>query len=195
MYWPRYSLAASHIPVNIVSAEGIDTKFIDQRNDGKIARHDGEVDWLDKVPHPAQSDYGYASFYDSIDVTIQGYNTYSKIMEWGVAFPYKEKKNYVLSRKTNLTDTEYVQFISQDPVTFIQQLKQEEGKGIWLIGGGQVNTMLWNAGLIDAIILHIMPIIIPEGIDLFEHIPNEALLTLISTQTYSSGVVELLYSI
>jgi dihydrofolate reductase len=46
-------------------------------------------------------------------------------------------------------------------------LKDQHGKNIWLIGGGEINTTLLNAGLIDEMILTIIPIILGKGIPLF----------------------------
>ena len=162
---------------------------------GKIARADGAVDWLEAIPNPDESDYGYATFYESVDTTIQGYKTYAQILNWGIEFPYKGKENYVLTRQQNLVNTEDVEFISENHIVFIEQLKQKEGKDIWLIGGGQINTMLFNAGLIDELLVYVMPIIIPEGIELFELLPNEKQIELIGSKSFSSGVVELQYKV
>ena len=49
---------------------------------GKIARSDGSVDWLEAIPKPDDSDYGYNEFYDSVGATIQGNNTYKKVLSW-----------------------------------------------------------------------------------------------------------------
>ena len=122
---------------------------------GKISRANGEVDWLDALPNPEKLDYGYYDFYATIDTTIQGYNTYTQVMNWNIDFPYADKKNYVLTRKQGLAPTEQVEFISENHIDFLKKLKQQEGKDIWLIGGGQVNTMLLNENLIDEIILHV----------------------------------------
>lgn len=162
---------------------------------GKIARLDGQVDWLDDVPHKEGEDYGYYAFYDSIDTTIQGYNTFDLLMSWDIDWPYPEKKNYVVTRKQDLENTEHVEFISQNHLDFIQKLKEEEGGDIWLIGGGQLNTMMLNAGLIDEMILHVMPIVIPEGIALFEGSPDQNQFKLASSGSFDSGVVELRYKL
>ncbi len=161
---------------------------------GKIARTDGRVDWLESIPNPDKTDYGYADFYQSIDTTIQGYETYAKIMDWDIPFPYAGKQNYVLTRKRDLSDTEYVNFVSEHPLEFIQQLKSQPGRDIWLIGGGQINTLLFNAGLIDDARIFVMPIVIPDGIELFASSPEEKQLRLIELIPYSSGVVEMRYA-
>ena len=162
---------------------------------GKISRADGRVDWLETVPNPDKLDYGYSKFYESIGTTIQGYNTYAQVMAWDIDFPYADKKNYVLTRKQGLALTEHVEFIFENHIEFLRKLKKEDGKDIWLIGGGQVNTMLLNENLIDELIVHIMPIILPDGIELFELIPKETALKLVESSSYPTGVIGMKYEI
>ena len=167
--------------------------YIASSLNGKIAEPDGSVDWLEKMPNPEASDYGYKKFYESVDTTIQGYNTYKQIIDWGIEFPYKGKKNSVLTRNQNLEKTKHVHFIKQNHAAFVRGLKSQSGKDIWLIGGGQINTLMWNEGLIDELIVHVMPIVLSGGIELFGSIPNQELLKLQHTKSYPSGVVELKY--
>ncbi len=160
----------------------------------KIAKKDGSVHWLEEIPNPDKLDYGYVAFNETIDTTIQGYTTYAQIIGWDIPFPYTKTKNYVLTRKQEIKDTEHVEFVKNKHIEFIKKLKAGEGKDIWLIGGGQSNTMLLNAGLIDEIRMFVMPIILSDGIDLFELLPKETALTLIDAKTYPTGVVELKYT-
>lgn len=160
---------------------------------GKIAQEDGSVEWLESIPNPEKSDYGYEEFYKSIDTTIQGNSTYKQIIGWGIDFPYAGKKNYVLTKNQTFENTEFVEFVSENHIDFIKKLKQQNGKDIWLIGGGKVNTMLLNEGLIDEIQVFVMPIVLSGGIDLFESLPKETSLKLIDTKTYTSGVIEMNY--
>ena len=163
--------------------------------DGKIAGTDGSVDWLENIPNPEKTDYGYADFFNSVDATIQGYNTYKQVISWGIDFPYKGKKNYVLTKKTNVENTEFVEFITENHAEFIKALKEEAGDDIWLIGGSQANTLILNAGLLDEIFVFVMPVILSGGIGLFDAFPNETQLKLLETKSYSSGVVEMKYSV
>ncbi|MEO0469929.1 MAG: dihydrofolate reductase family protein [Bacteroidota bacterium] len=159
----------------------------------KIAAADGGVAWLDSIPNPGQSDYGYYAFYDRIDTTIMGNATYQQVISWDIPFPYPDRTNFVLTRDSAHQDTEHVQFVSGDVVDFVKILKQQPGKDIWLIGGGQINTLLFNAGLIDEMIIHVMPILLSGGIDLFEGLPAQQQLRLVAQKAYESGVLELHY--
>ncbi|MEL7221167.1 MAG: dihydrofolate reductase, partial [Bacteroidota bacterium] len=127
---------------------------------------------------------------DTIDTTIQGYKTYAQILSWNIPFPYPEKKNYVFTRNSAHQDTAQVSFISKDHLSFVKDLKASTGKDIWLIGGGQINTFLLNADLVDELIIHTMPIILPDGLPIFGGVPKETRLRLIANKSYAGGVIE-----
>ncbi|MCH2193707.1 hypothetical protein [Kordia sp.] len=61
--------------------------------DGKTARLNDDVNWLDAIPHTEGVDYGFYEMCNSIDTTIQGNKTYQKVLSWNIPFPYKGKKN------------------------------------------------------------------------------------------------------
>ena len=155
--------------------------------DGKIARLNDSVDWLERILNPEKTDYGYKNFYDSIDTTLMGNKTYKAILNFDTLYPYIDKKNYVFTRSTQEKDDGNVQFINKEVDSFIKALKQQEGKDIWLVGGGSFTTFLLNEGLIDEMQLFIMPILIGEGIPLFEGNTREILLDLEEAVTYQSG--------
>lgn len=163
--------------------------------DGRIAKTDGGVEWLEAVPNPDKLDFGYYDFYETIDVTIMGNSTYSQVMSWGVDWPYPDKTNYVFSRKPGLENTKHVQFISSDHADFVRELKAQNGKDIWLVGGGQLNGFFAREGLLDEIIVHIMPVALGEGIGLFEPAIPDSMLQLIEARSYPNGVQELHYKV
>lgn len=79
--------------------------FIASSLDGYIAKNNGSVDWL-----PANCSSGYDEFYKSIDTVIMGQKTYDQILTFG-AYPYKDKKSYVLTRNDTL-GTDDVEFVN-----------------------------------------------------------------------------------
>ena len=44
--------------------------YITMSLNGKIARNNRDVDWLESIPNPTKNDYGYHSFYNEMDFTI-----------------------------------------------------------------------------------------------------------------------------
>ena len=160
--------------------------------DNFIARKDGSVDWLEKTPNPDNLDYGYHSFYKSIDTTLMGNATYKEVLTFGIPFPYPDKTNFVFTR-TPKADNSDVSYISEDIPDFVSGLKKQEGDDIWLVGGGEINTILMNHGLIDEIIITRIPTILGEGIPLFAGAPHESELILKELEDFGNGVVQLIY--
>lgn len=163
--------------------------------DGFIADVDGGVEWLEKIPNPDKTDYGYQSFYDSIDTTIMGYGTFQQLINWDIPFPYMGKDNYVVTRKSSLQQHQHVKFISDDHLERLKKLKQGPGENIWLIGGSQLNTFFLNNKLIDTIHLFTMPIILNDGIKIFNKFHGVRPLVLSATEKFNNGVILNIYDL
>ena len=159
--------------------------------DGYIARPDDSIDWLEDKAYAIEGeDYGYSEFIQTIDTTLMGHSTYKVILGFDTPFPLPTETNFVFSRSAGHTDTAQVKFINTDAVAFVQELKQQQGKAIWLMGGGQLNTLLLNARLIDEIILTYIPIVLGAGIPLFAAGAQETRLNVSSSKTYPNGFVQ-----
>lgn len=160
--------------------------------DGYIARENGDVSWLDEFEVIENEDFEYQALYDSIDTTLMGNNTYKEVIGFGIPFPYPDKQNFVFSRSKSGKD-ENVTFINDDIASFTKELKQQPGKDIWLIGGGEVNTIMMNNNLVDEIIITITPIVLGKGIPLFAKGQNQNKLKLIKSRSYPNGFIQLNY--
>jgi dihydrofolate reductase len=165
--------------------------FVASSLDCCIAREDGGIDWL-----YTDADYGYEKFYDSIDTIIMGRKSYEQSLTFDV-YPYKGKKVYVFTRKkvrrnNNEQDCEYIDTNIQD---FVTNLTQLIGKDIWLLGGGEIVSVLLNAGLVDEIILSIHPIILGTGIPLLKNIQKEVNLKLENSMSFGRGLTQLCYKV
>src|SRR5215212_1559567 len=165
--------------------------FIASSLDCYIAREDGGIDWLF-----TDDDYGYTKFYDSIDTIIVGRKSYDQSLTFD-DYPYKGKKVYVFTRKkvrmnNNEQDVEYIDTNIRD---FVTTLTQSIGKDIWLLGGGEIVSILLNEDLVDEIILSIHPIILGTGIPLLRDIQKEVNLKLENSLSFDSGLTQLYYKV
>ena len=166
--------------------------------DSHIASDNGGIDWLF-----SDADYGYAKFYDSIDTILVGRKTYDQSLTFD-EYPFKGKKVYVFTRRTeekkNDNDTHDVEFIDEDIPLFARHLIQRSSglkkKNIWLLGGGEIVSILLNAGLIDEIFsLSIQCPILGKGIPLFNNIKKQVKLQLQEFIPFESGLVPLCYCV
>lgn len=167
------------------------TLYIAASLDGYIAGPNGEIDWLDLVDRPGE-DYGYHQFYDSVDVLVMGRKTYevpAGVAEW----PYPGKPSYVLTRQDLKSDRDDVSFVSQPVETLVASLRRQGFQHLWLAGGGETVRAFLAQRLIDEHIFSIIPTILGAGIPLFPPPSPQQHLELISSRTFSSGVIQLHY--
>lgn len=159
--------------------------------DGYIARQDGDISWLSAVEREGE-DYGYASFMEQVDTVIIGRKTYDKVLEMGVSEPYPGKKLYVLSRD-HQTEHERVEYYQGSIPDLIRSIQAKEGKRIYCDGGAETIRQFVRNDLVDRYIISIIPILLGDGIRLFQQgLPNLEL-NQIRAQSYLSGLVQLEY--
>ena len=160
--------------------------------DGYIARPDGDVAWLDR-PRP-KGNYGMAAFYRSVDTVLLGRRTYDAARALGHE-SYPGKKNYVFSRARRRGRAPGVEFVSGDVGEFARRLRGSAGENIWLVGGAGLAASFLDAGQIDEFIIHVVPVLIGEGIPLVGPRQRSVPLRLLSSRAYADGVVRLHYSV
>lgn len=165
--------------------------------DGYIARPDGDVAWLDR-PRP-KGNYGYFAFFKSVDTILWGYKTYAKAIEMGMEKGMKAAgfgpkiKNYVFSRHPREAPLPTFEFVNEPVKTFAQRLRAQPGKNIWMMGGGEIIASFLDQGEIDEFRIHVIPILIGEGLPLIQPRHRSIRLQLLSSKSFPDGVVLLHY--
>jgi dihydrofolate reductase len=104
---------------------------------------------------------------------------------------YEGEKCYVATSKRNMKDSR-VEFVSEDITGLIRNLREEQGKDIWIVGGGKLIDRFIKENLIDTYVITIIPTILGNGILLFLNENPEIKLRLIGTKT-TNGMLELTY--
>ena len=169
--------------------------------DNYIARKDGGADWLRWNKEVAEIS---AKFMKTVDALLIGRKTYEVMLASGQT-SYPGAKNYVFSRtKKHVTSIKQrlsekteknVELITSNAADFVQRLKQEKGKGIALFGGGELAKSLFEADLIDEIVLNVHPIILGSGIPLFHEMKQQIDLQFLSARPLKNGGVVLSYRV
>ncbi len=161
--------------------------------DGFIATKDDSLDFLSAMEEEGQ-DYGYVAFKSSIDTVIMGRRTYDKVVNMGFPNPHPDKKTYIITRESK-PDLENIAFYNQDVVQLIQKLKDENGLNIYCDGGASLAQHLFSNHAIDEIIISVIPILLGDGIRLFDGVLPQKTLTLSSNKAFPKGLVQLHYQI
>jgi dihydrofolate reductase len=163
--------------------------------DGYVARADGSLDWLTERPAP-KGFYGLPKFERSTDAKILGRKTFDLSINLGAQFNANNNVYYVFTRQPPPPSVPPgVQFVTESIRVFAERLRNQEGKNVWMMGGGEIIGSFLDADAIDEFIISIVPVFIGEGIPLIAPRHRDVPLQLVSSEQFSDGVVQLHYAV
>ncbi|UFS94841.1 dihydrofolate reductase family protein [Nocardia huaxiensis] len=155
------------------------TYFVGMSLDGYIAAPDGAIDayetpevfskWLataypETLPTHARPYFGLPADAPNVefDTLVMGRGTYEPALQVGITNPYGHMRQYIVSTTLGKIDDPAVELVDSDPVALVQRLKQEDGKGIWLAGGGKLAAQLMDE--IDELVIKSYPVLMGDGV-------------------------------
>ncbi len=136
------------------------------------------------------------------DAVLMGRKTYEAGFQYGLQKGQPayiqinpDLKNYIFSKTMDFEPKEKIEIIKHNEINFIEQLKLQKGKDIWLCGGGTLAATLLDNELIDEVIIKLNPIVFGEGIRLFGNSKKKINLMLNNCKTYENGLALLSYNV
>jgi dihydrofolate reductase len=156
--------------------------------DGYIARLDGTFDFL-FMP----KDFSMAEFFASIDTGIMGRKTYEVARAQGEGGFGPKIKTYILSRTLPPGEREGKTFVNVAPQSLVEEIRQYQGKDVWLMGGGEIARDFLKADLVDELHLGVVPILLGEGLPLFPSGFPQRNFELMENKSFSQGLISLKY--
>jgi dihydrofolate reductase len=180
--------------------------------DGYIAESDDTLDWLmgyegsfegEGVEQGPMSEGGsYERFYEDVGALISGATTYEFVLdhmgedgEW----PYKGKPCWVLSSRDlpvpagEDVDVRIVNAKVQD--LHDEMIAAAGERHLWVVGGGNVASQFADEGLLDEVLVTVVPVVLGAGKPLFDRRLPGGPMQLMGTRTFATGMVELRYEI
>ncbi len=155
--------------------------------DGFIAPSDGSMDWL----HFSRDVQEYmATYWATIDTMLMGRKTWEVAVGQGGAGGGATKgiTTYIFSRTLDRVG-HGAQLVREDAGEFVRQLKDQPGKGICVMGGGELAQSLFAAGVIDEVGLNVHPILLGSGVPLFRDAGRRISLVLAESKVIDGGCV------
>jgi dihydrofolate reductase len=179
--------------------------------DGYIADANDGIDWLtgyqgsyegeDAEPGPMSGGGSYERFYEGVGALVSGSVTYEFVLEHtrgSGEWPYRGKPCLVLSSRDLPTpDAEGadVRIVKGDVTELFDEMLASAGdRNLWVVGGGNVASQFADAGLLNEVLVTVVPVVLGAGKPLFER-PLAEPMQLIGSRPYATGMVGLRYKI
>lgn len=166
--------------------------------DGFIAHENGSLEGLlmegDHVPDFLES------IKNDYDATIMGKNTYEFGFKFGAkpgepSFSQFGLKNYIFAENASYPAHPDIEYIAEKQAVYVKNLKETQGKDIWLMGGATLAHFLLQEKLIDELILKVNPVIFTNGLSLFKGNDIEVKLKNLRVKSYPNDAALLHYDI
>jgi dihydrofolate reductase len=139
------------------------------------------------LPAAARAALGVTDPGTRFDTVLEGRRSYQNGLDAGITNAYPHLRHLVFSRTLGTSPDPDVEVIATDPVEKVKQLKAEPGRGIWLVGGGELAGVLYQE--IDELVLKVNPVTALSGIPLFAgKVTSQRRFTLTDHVTLDSGV-------
>ncbi|MCF8243209.1 MAG: dihydrofolate reductase family protein [Melioribacteraceae bacterium] len=167
--------------------------FIAESLDGFIATASGGINWLNEIPNPDKSDFGYNKFISNIDAIVMGRISFEKVLtfdEWIYPKPVFVLSNTLEFLNENLSGK--AEIIKGDIRNIISRLNQAGYKNLYIDGGKTIQSFL-RENLIDEMIITRVPVLLGSGITLFGNIDRKINFDHIRTEVLNNHLVQSCY--
>lgn len=102
---------------------------------------------------------------------------------------------YVFSRTLAPSACKGVTVVGDEGIEEVKRLRAQEGRDIWLFGGGGLFGSLAAARLVDTVELGVMPVLLGEGIPVVFGIHERVRLKLLNNEQAGAGGLSLKYQV
>jgi dihydrofolate reductase len=172
--------------------EPINSVYVATSLDGYIATDDGGVGWLEDLPNPDETDFGYGEFTSRIDALVMGRGTFDTVVGFG-EWPYDMPVVVMSSSVTEPPEwAGQVEFSTAVPRDLVAELHARGWRRLYIDGGAVITSFL-SEDLIDELIITTVPITLGSGIRLFgrlESADDVRQWELVSVDRWSNGFVQ-----
>ncbi|WP_257450140.1 dihydrofolate reductase family protein [Archangium lipolyticum] len=165
--------------------------------DGYIADAEGRLDWLFQFNDVEGVTEHYQKFLAGVGALAMGAATYEFVLgEKLESWPYAGIPTWVFThRELPRFPGADIRFTAEDVGAVHEQMvRAAGGKNIWLVGGGNLVAQFARRGLLDELLLGVMPVVLGGGIPL---LPTRlsGVLELKDLTRFGRGALELRYEL
>ena len=169
--------------------------------DGIIAKKDNSVSWFETADTYEKgvtvTEDDAAAFLRKIDCYVMGSHTYEHALELAknYGWAYGDTPTIVLSQRHLAVERNSVELFSGDLETLVNERLKPNYTNVWVVGGAELVKNFLRYKLADEIRISVVPIILGDGLRLFDETVSEQALRLKDHSAYKNCMVEMVYEI
>jgi dihydrofolate reductase len=169
--------------------------------DGIIAKKDNSISWFDTFDHYEKgveiTEQDTQEFLKTIDCYVMGSRTYEHALELSKLYgwPYGDVPTIVISHRDLPIERQNIEIYSGSLNKLVDERLKPNYRNVWLVGGAMLAKDFIRLKLANEIRLSVIPIILGDGVLLFDQLGQEQALHLKDVTAYKNGIVELCYEI
>lgn len=170
--------------------------------DGFIATTDHSLDWL--MQFGSLEGTSYDGFIRDVGALAMGVSTYEWLLRELVRpstgpaqpWPYTQPVWVFTSRTLPVVEGADIRFVQGDvrPV-HRDMVAAAQGRNVWIMGGVELAGQFLDAGLLDEVIVQVMPVVLGAGLPLLPRRIVTPPLKLTSALPYKATFVEMRYEV
>lgn len=101
----------------------------------------------------------------------------------------------VFSRTLEQSEWSNTTLVKDDMAGAVMELKRQPGQDMMILGSPRLAHSLIRLGLIDEFRISISPVVLGQGLSLFSDVVDRIPLELVSSKTFNSGAIGLVYRV
>jgi dihydrofolate reductase len=147
--------------------------------DGFIADENGSLDWLYRAPHGDNGEKRWDAFFSNVGAMAMGATTYRWAVDHDQLLRNPERWHdyygdtpcwvFANSAVPAIPNAD-LRFVGGDVAIVHREMAAVAGeRNIWLVGGGDLVGQFHDAGLLDELLLSVVPTILGSGTPLLPH--------------------------
>jgi dihydrofolate reductase len=176
--------------------------------DGFIAGPNDDLSWLPGADPEASGDpptddapatggddgaVGFEDFLGEVGALLMGRRTYDMVAGFGGAWPYGERPVLVATHRPLDPPRPEVRAVEGEIATLVAAAREAAGGKDVYLDGGHLARQALDAGLVDDLILTLVPVVLGAGHPLFAGVRQRHTLEFVAQHDFGGGMVQLHY--
>ena len=166
--------------------------FIAASLDGFIAGEDDDMSWL-PAPEASGEDHGFGAFLADVGALLIGRRSYDVVVGFDGPWPYGDRPVLVATHRALVSPVFTVRPVHGAIAELVQTARDAAAGRDVYVDGGDVLRQVLDAGLLDEVVVTVIPVILGRGAPLFAGARARHCLELVQCTSLAGGMVQLTY--